>query len=562
MDLYSLPFRRSVIYRPSIWAAVALVVVGMAVACGPAHAQIGGSGWRPEDRVLISDFSVVRALARSSDRLFAATDGGLVIYDELRGRFELPLTLEDGYPEVPVSAMAYDPRDGSLWIASRDRELLQLDARDGRIRDRQAMAQVVGAIVPGTGGTDLLLRSQSGWFRYDAFSRRSLPASASEAAAAIQSSAHLRRRQELLDDPGFQSVRAFLPQTSGGRRFAISDVLPTRDPSLFWVATDGAAVVEYDRSSRRWRTVTFGPVGEGSAGIAQIAGDLWFVPARPRRGRYAVARTDPDLQRWSVWDSDSVRAAPRGANVVLTDQRSGPALWVGSSEGLYSFLGRESSWRRVGADALPSERVTALAHASTPDAEFGLWVGTRRGAVILTSSGEAAGPILLDGEEILAVLQFGPRVWFGTRAGLFTLEVSSLSGAPETRRGPSRVRGNGALRRPVGALAALGDSVYAGLDDEVWVWSPGQEWSRVEAIGRVGGPVTAIAAASGAVWAGSPEGVVRWQPAGGAVRRLSFAAGDLPQGAGFRGVRSILPLDSEAAWLALPAGAYRITMSP
>ncbi len=548
-------------HRPSVRAAAVLGFVGMAAACGPAHAQIGSTRWRPEDRVLITDFSVVRALARSPDRLFAATDGGLVIYDELRGRFELPLTLEDGYPEVPVSAMAYDLRDGSLWIASRDRELLQLDARDGRIRDRQVMPDAVGSILPDIGGTDLLLRSGTGWVRYDAFSRRSLPASSSEAAAAIQSSPDLRRRQELLEEPGFQSISAFLPRSPGGRRFAITDVMPTRDRALFWVATDGAAVLEYDRLSRQWETVSFGPVGGGSAGIAELAGSLWFVPVGPLEGRYAVARADPDLQRWTTWDSDLLRTTPRGAAVVLADHRNSPSLWVGSEEGLFVLNEPEGNWRRIGAGSLPSERVTALASASVPGATSGLWVGTRRGAVSLSSSGAAGGPILLGGEEIRAVLQSGSRVWLGTRAGLFTLEVSSLSDTPEAI-GPSRAPGGGALNRPVGALAAHGDSVYAGLGDEVWVWSPGQEWSRVEAIGRAGGPVTAISAASGAVWVGSAEGVVRWQPDGGPVRRLSFAAGDLPQSAGFRGVRSILPIDSEAAWLALPAGAFRITMSP
>ncbi|MEN8143383.1 MAG: hypothetical protein ABFS14_00390 [Gemmatimonadota bacterium] len=545
--------------RPRVRAAALLGFIGIAAACGPAQAQIGSARWRPEDRVLITDFSVVRALAKSTDRLFAATDGGLVIFDELRRRFELPLTVEDGYPAGPVTAMAYDPRDASLWIVGRDRELLQFDVRDWRIRERQALREAVVSVVPEAVGSDLLLQFRTGWIRYDAFSRRSLPASAREAAAAIESRPDLRRRQELLRDPGFQSVSAFLPRSPGGRRFAITDVMPTRDPALFWVATDGAAVLEYDQFARRWETILFGPVGGGSAGIAELAGNLWFVPAAPLEGRYAVARTDPDLQRWAAWDSDSLRSAPRRADVVLADQRT-PSLWVGGSDGLYVFEGEVGAWRRIA--ELPSEHVTALAPASLADGTPGIWVGTRRGAVVLGSSG-VRGPVLLGGRDIRAVVQSGSRVWFGTRSGLLPLDIGSLSDAAAAgATGPSRAPGSGALNRPVGALDAYGDTVYAGLDDEIWIWSPGEEWSRVEAIGRVGGPVTAISAASGTVWVGSAEGIVRWQPDGGPARRMSFAAGDLPRSTRLRGVRSILPVDFETAWLALPAGAFRITMLP
>jgi len=55
--------------------AVALLVV------------LQGGQWRPEDRVLISDFSYVAAVAASPFTLFAATPRGLLLYDRLARRW-------------------------------------------------------------------------------------------------------------------------------------------------------------------------------------------------------------------------------------------------------------------------------------------------------------------------------------------------------------------------------------------------------------------------------------------------------------------------------------------
>ena len=60
--------------------AAALTVASAPAASAVAMAQSGG--WRPDERILISDFSVVTALARSSTQLFAATAGGLIVIDD------------------------------------------------------------------------------------------------------------------------------------------------------------------------------------------------------------------------------------------------------------------------------------------------------------------------------------------------------------------------------------------------------------------------------------------------------------------------------------------------
>ncbi len=84
----------------------------------------------------------------------------------------------------------------------------------------------------------------------------------------------------------------------------------------------------------------------------------------------------------------------------------------------------------------------------------------------------------------------------------------------------------------------------------------------MDAVGRVSGAVTALAVRDGVLWAGSAEEVVVWDPEDGFLRRLSFAAGDLPPDpSGLRGVQGIWPLAKRSAWLATAAGALRLDLS-
>ena len=98
-----------------------LAVVAAWVCAQPLQAQVGARLWRPEERVVISDFSVIQALAVSEDLLYAATDGGLVIYDRRFGRWEPPVTGLDGYPLERVRVALVDPVDRSVWLGTDQR---------------------------------------------------------------------------------------------------------------------------------------------------------------------------------------------------------------------------------------------------------------------------------------------------------------------------------------------------------------------------------------------------------------------------------------------------------
>jgi len=228
----------------SRWLAVPATVAGILLSSSVLPAQTGG--WRTDERVLITDFGVVTALARSPGSVFAATTGGLIVFDEAFERTELPITVEDDYPQAVPTAMTYDPRDRSVWIASGG-DLVQFDPFSRRFRDRIAVGQPITGLVPAEpAGSDLFVRVRAEWWRLDTFSRDLRRADPGAVLAAVQSNSDLRARQEALQDPFFvdaagQAVRSF--HTGPVRIF---DLIPARDAYGWWLGTGGESLVLYD----------------------------------------------------------------------------------------------------------------------------------------------------------------------------------------------------------------------------------------------------------------------------------------------------------------------------
>src|SRR5438034_11840147 len=73
---------------------------------------------RPEDRALISDFSIVTAVAASPSAVFGATTHGLVVYDRQARTWRLPVTTLDGYPASRVRAALADATGNAVWLGT------------------------------------------------------------------------------------------------------------------------------------------------------------------------------------------------------------------------------------------------------------------------------------------------------------------------------------------------------------------------------------------------------------------------------------------------------------
>ncbi|MFQ5530903.1 MAG: hypothetical protein ACE5FP_11230, partial [Gemmatimonadota bacterium] len=322
--------------RPYPGLASAFLLVALVPAT--AWSQIGPSHWRADERVVVTDFQRVTALARAPDRLFAATDGGLVVRNEAFNRWELPITIEDGYPSSRVIALAWDRRDGSLWLATEDSRLIQLEPRDRRFLDEIRLNDPIRRIVPSNEDPSALLVQQgSRWFSLDPFSRQMVRAGPGATDRAVAADFELRERRELLTSARFEAARAFVA-TRGPRRYSVTDVMPAAQLGQFWIASYGGFLFRYDSFSGQSEPVDYGLVGHGGGSVLADTNTIWFAPGEVVDG-YAISQADLGLEMWRIWDARSSGVTDRDvpADPIRVLLRVGSDVWAGGDRGLYRF---------------------------------------------------------------------------------------------------------------------------------------------------------------------------------------------------------------------------------
>lgn len=520
------------------------VLLGLA---SDARSQTGGGRWRPEDRVLLADFGFVTALARSSDRMFAATSGGLLVNRDVFRRWEPPLTREDGWPDVEVTAMGFERSNRMLWLALLDGRLLSLDPDNYSWMDEIRLGRQVDMIVPDASGVGgLLLRTRNGWLHLDTFTGEVRASSIGEANAAIERDPALRARRELIASPGFQSVQAFVGTGPDGRTWPITDAIPSDDPARFWIGSAGGGLSLLDSFSLDWQSVDVGLLGFGASALAAEGNDVWIAPEEPAAGRYGLTRVSDDLGRWEVVRATSQSGAPyRGVRALLVHEG---VLWAAGELGLQR-RDVSGNWSAVYPGAYDRGEVLFALAFGEPDSagDRTLWVGGERGLDKLPSRG--AGPErVVSGAVVSGILPVSGGVWAATSRGLvFVDSAGTVAAAPDV---PTL---------PAGAVTGDAGTAWAGVDRYVWEREATSGWRRLDQLGAMSSPVTALSVDEGILWVGTADELVSWEISGGPVRRYTFAAGDLPLGAfGERGIAAIAPVSKRRVWIATPAGALRI----
>ncbi|TFG66613.1 MAG: hypothetical protein E4H28_01415 [Gemmatimonadales bacterium] len=536
--------------RRSLSGAVITALVLVAWTPATARSQIGPSHWDADERVLVTSFQRVTALARSPDRLFAATDEGLVVRNEAFGQWELPITREDGYPPSRVTALAWDRRDGTLWLATEDARLIQLEPFDRRFVDEIRLNERISRIIPSADDpSQLLVRTRGGWFSMDPFSRQMTGLDATAADRAISADFELRERRELLSNPRFDAARAFLA-TRGSTHYQITDVMPATELGQFWVSSYGGFLFRYDSFTGLATPVDYGLVGRGGGAVLVDETGTWFAPGEVT-DRYAITWADPELAVWRTWESESIGPMDRDlpSDPIHVLLRRGNDLWAGGDRGVYRFDGK--AWHREATGQIGvGQRVLSL--ASGPDDLAGTWVGTDRGLFRLQGPGALAGSVMLGARRITALASHAGGLWVGTDWGLAGFE--SAAGLPVATSSEGQPRG------PVTSLRASGSRLYAGIDRDVW-WLEDKVWHRADALGALSAPASALEVRDGIVFIGSDDGLIAWNTNSGEQRRFSFAAGDLPTGSrGEEGVMAVSAIGPDVVWLTTPAGAMRLTL--
>ena len=535
---------------PYAGRTLAATIAAALLAASVARAQ-SGRLWRPDERILITNFHELGAVTSDLRRVYAASPGGIEIYDFAARRWEPPITLEDGFPpgERPT-ALLYDRFLDALWMGTEVGNLYVYRIHSGQW---EAAGPVPGGTVlrivsdPSTG--EVFVATRAGWMRLgrgSLFPEPVPPNAVPDPSGDLSPEAKLRRL-----DPFFEAIRGTLTLDERLRRWPITDVEPADQPARFWVATRGGNLLYYDSRRMSVDRLSYGVLTRGVGALASDGGQIWFG-GDGRGARRGVTVASAGLQRWKHYESQ-YDGAPAGR--VWDILPATAAVWFAASDGLYRLDRAADTWQQLTErEGLPAREVLALAPGPG-----GVWVGTRNGLTFVTDDGEVERAPLLPARRILALLSSRDTLWIATERGLWILPDASAAREPDAGgRGAIApvpapgVQGHPGLRGEVRDVQPLGEAVFVITADALHRLD-GTGWSGPLRDGVDGlGQLHALAAADGQLWVGGDAGAARYDVETRIWTRYLQPA-DIPEGP----VRDVLPAGDDV-WLATPAGALRL----
>jgi ligand-binding sensor domain-containing protein len=493
--------------------------------------------WRPEDRVLISDFSVVDAVAASPWVVFAATRHGLLIYDRRTHAWQSPVTELDGYPAGRVRIALADPVGNAVWLGT-DAGWARYDADQHHWDTGPATGAVSGLMLdardPASG---VFVRDQTGW--------RFLPRGALLAIPGTPVPPPERRvapldvQAALQTAPLAQALRALILTDPRLRSYQFTSAARPMDGGDLFFGTNGVGLVRIDPTMAQWEPLPFTLLGAGADALAAGADGMWAVSGARFAGRSGVTWLPDDLSATTLVEPQA--GSGFGAAPVYRLLAAGNQLWIATGSGLYKMDPENGRARRFSlSDGLPSEDVRALAPA--PD---GIWVGTTKGLAVVTT-GDRIVRLGDNGVAVLSLVAMRETLWVGSAAGLGVLSP----GSPEPAVN-AEIQAEPALRAPVVALARDGDTLVAVFSDQVAWRDPAAAHWTVERPRATLGTLTAAGSDAGGVWLGGTLGLAWWNIGRGVYQRLEIP-GDLP--APVRDVQA----SPHWVWVATDSGVVRL----
>jgi ligand-binding sensor domain-containing protein len=433
--------------------------VGLALALVvSARPPIGPSAqWRPEERVMLSDFSYVDAVAASPWMVFAATRHGLLIYDRVSRAWKPPVTTLDGYPSSRVRTAIADQAGNAVWL--------------------------------GVGGID-------GYVRYDVDARmwtRGIPPPPDAQSQVLTVDAALARA------PAADALRSLILTDPRLRSHQFTAAASTPDRTDLFFGTNGMGLVRLDPRTGEWEPLAYGLIAPGVGAIAPADGGIWAATnARPggveRRGL-----------TWVAADLSATRPTEGGGAALgftfLVARRllaTAGGLWVATEQGVLQI---DAATMRSRTYDVP--QATSLAPA--PD---GVWVGTTRGLSVVTRDGNVER--LATDFPVLSLVAVRETLWVGTNAGVVMVPPGKDAAGVAALTQPIY-----AMTRVRDTIVAATDRSLAWRDPATGTW---KELPLSLALGR---PTALAADPDGGVWIGGTQGLARADLVRSFVRTLT-----------------------------------------
>lgn len=511
-----------------------LAVVAAWVCAQPLQAQVGARLWRPEERVVISDFGVVQALAVSEDLLYAATDGGLVIYDRRFGRWEPPVTGLDGYPLERVRVALVDPVDRSVWLGT-DQRLVHYVPTLKRFETIPVVGGVRDLMVD---RRDLFagmwVGTRAGWEFLPYGGIMLTPATHTPADPMHPTTVDVALERA----PYLATAAAEILTDERMRRYRYTAAAIAPDTDELFVGTNGLGVLQVDPGTTQVRRMAFGLLAASASGVVAVPGGVWTGTSEDALQPGFTFVSD-DFQRFAYDEGEGVGYQFRRVfDLVWHD----PVLWAATDGGVVRRHGDRAGEVLYRYSGVELDVVFALTEGSG-----GVWAGTQQGLVWVGESGAARRVDSPSVGPILSLVASDDTLWIGGLQGLgFTGGASdTIFVARGTARYPE-------LSDRVVALTELGDTLFAATAARLLWRASGEEWVVERPLGGDLGSITALLADEGGVWVGGTRGLALYRPATRDFL-LYNQPGDLP------GMVRDIAAGPTYLWVAATGGLVRFT---
>ncbi len=522
-----------------------LVVLAALFGAGCAAGTAGGGGvplpggsYRPEDRVVLGDFSTVQAIASSFDRVYVVYREGIGIWQPLARRWDAPRSAPALGALDRAFAALVDPLDRTLWIAARE-GVIHFDP----FLERWDPTPVPGGVVtlandPKDVAGGVWVRSGAGWYQVP---RIGAPTPGTPPAAV--------RPVPTLED-AYRDIpmlrTASLELTLGARMEVGRLTAAAPDPSGtgWYIGTSLRGAFLVDRVGARATPLSLGLPGAQVGAVALTAHGVWVATDADLQQRpAALSFVSADLSGTRTIEGDP--AFGLGVDAVRRVMLAGDTLWLASDRGVVRILpdGRvERRWAE--GDGLPDQRAIALAAW-----RGGVAVGTLRGIAVIDAAGVASRPMPGLASPVYALLARADTLWIGTDHGL----EAHLSGDPDPLPTLAWDRHLGSAR-PVLGLGAVGDTLVAMTDTDLHWRDPATgRWQVGPILGGGLGRLRAFFATPDGAWIGGERGAAFVQVAGGTLETL-LVGRDLPDAV------TAIAADRRYLWIGTLRGLVRITL--
>lgn len=514
--------------------------VGILLSAAPSLSAQASRTWRVEDRVVIGNWTRVRAVAAGPERVFIVSPDAVLVWWPTMRRWEGPYEPPVAGSLGRVAAGMVDPLDNSLWLATSDgwvhfQPELQIWDRGqagGRLLDF-----AFDRAAPESG---LFMRTPSGWVRVPRGALLSMPS-----AAPVRPLRPATVEQAVAANPALRGSASAVLLDPALRNARLTSAARSYDNLGWYLGTDGVGTLFLPDGSAMPDRLAFGLPGSVAGAVTAVPGGVFVMTDREADRFSGLAFVAGDLGEFRT------TVGPAATGFPFTRARRligvGSSLWAATDAGVLRISASDpSGFTMYGErDGLPDRRVWGLAS----------WRGvvvaaTARGLARFadTTGAEPLSPQF--GAVAYAVALAGDTAWVGTANG----PRIALPSSPDLIR-PAWLDSSAALVRPVYDLAWMADTLV-GITSDQFIWKvPGADhWTLAAPISGVLGALRRLVPDRDGFWVAG-EAAVGWTPLGGSPVRPLVVGPDLP------GEPLDLAVDAHYLWVATSAGLVRFRLS-